>query len=95
MIELPLPISWAAMEAAHGDLEIREFYIKNSSGSKEAVNELLDFSVMKVTDNGFWLVEFDGIAKSVRVIETEILTLVAQKVSQIINLSILRIERAT
>lgn len=68
-IKLPLPFSWTAMQAAHGDREITELSIGHGhdgqplSGCNEAVNEFLDFSVQQVTDTGLKIIQFDGVTE--------------------------------
>ena len=68
------------MLAEHSDTKIVDLYFRSLSGSKEAVNELLDFSVERVADDSslerIW---FDGVKKEVEEIEPEILTVLASK----------------
>ena len=48
---LPSPFTRDAMLAAHSDTKIVDLGIGYLSGSKEAVNEVLDFSVERVADD--------------------------------------------
>ena len=50
-ISLPSPFSRDAMLAQHSDTKIVDLYFIDLCGSKEAVNELLDFSVERVADD--------------------------------------------
>ena len=66
------------------------------SGSKEAVNELLDFSVERVADDSsLEKIGFDGVKKEVAEIEPEILTVLASKAGNLKSLHIIRMQMAT
>ena len=66
------------------------------SGSKEAVNELLDFSVERVADDSSLQgLAFSEINKEVAEIEPEILTVLASKAANLKNLTIEFMNQAT
>ena len=59
------------------------------SGSKEAVNELLDFSVERVADDSsLEKIVFAGVEEEVAEIEPEILTVLASKAANLKTLGI-------
>ena len=77
-ITLPSSMSFAAMESNHGNVEIRKLRINCLDGAKEAVNDLLDFSVAKIpAATGLEYLEFYDWRSSVVEVEPEILTLLA------------------
>ena len=87
-VPLPNPFSWEAMKAANQNIDITELQIgggfsKPLSGSKEAANELLDFSVDQIAEAGLQRLVFCFIEASVTELEVEILTVLAPKASQI------------
>ena len=84
------------MLAAHSDTTIVILFFTNLSGSKEAINELLDFSVERVADDSsLRTICFDSVQKEVAEIEPEILTVLASKAGNLKTLAIECISQAT
>ena len=84
------------MLAEHSDTKIVDLWFLNLSGSKEAVNELLDFSVERVAeDSSLETIEFISVQKEVAEIEPEILTVLASKAANLKTLDISEMHQAT
>ena len=73
--------------------EITDLEFRNLGGSPEALNELLDFSVQQVPDNGLKRIFISGWGDTVDAVEAEILTLLAAKASDIKTLFITQLSK--
>ena len=95
-ISIPRPFSRDAMLAAHGNTKIVDLIFSGLSGSKEAVNELLDFSVDRIAnDSSLHTLYFQNVTQEVAEIETEILTVLASKAANLKELYIMSMHQAT
>ena len=84
-ITLPSPMSFAAMQEKFGDIEITSFKIGvndfgyTTTGSTEALNEFLDFTVERIPAYGLSEIIFSGFDGTLGYIEPAIQTVLVSK----------------